>query len=98
MIRACQLYFDKILCCHLSVPVDNVIAMEVRESRDDLCRVEPHAGQAEPPGRPEVVEELPPSHVGEQQVEVPAIYTGPEELYQEGMFDGLKQWMVGNSS
>ena len=69
--------------------------MEVGESGYDLCRVEPHTGQAEPPGRSEVVEKFPSSHVGEQQVEVTSVYAGPEELYQEGMFDGLKQGLVG---
>ena len=64
--------------------------MEVGESRDDLCRVEPHTGQVKPPGRSEVIEELAPRHVGEQQVEVMSVHTGPEELYQEGMFDALK--------
>ena len=34
-------------------------------------------------------------NVGEQQVEVTSVHTGPEELYQEGMFDVLKHLLVG---
>ena len=79
----------------LPVPVDNVVAMEVGESWYDLCRVEPHTGQDKPPGRSEMEEQLTPGNVGEQQVEVTSVYTGPEKLYQEGMFDVLKHLLVG---
>ena len=78
----------------LSVPVDNVVAMEVGEGRYDLGRVEPHTGQGKLPGRSEVIEKFPTGHVGEQQVEVSSVYTGPEELYQEGVFGVLKQSVV----
>ena len=69
--------------------------MEVGESRYDLGRVEPHTGQGKLPGRSEVVEKFTTGYVGKQQVEVTAVYTGPEELYQEWVFGVLKQSVVG---
>ena len=79
----------------LEVSVDNVVAMEVGEGRDDLGRIEPHTGEGEPPGSSEVIEELTTGNVGEQQVKITSVYTGPEEFYQEWMFDVLKYSALG---
>ena len=71
------------------LPVDNVSRVEVGESRYDLCRVEPDVVERKPAGRPEVVEELSPGHVGEEEVEVTSVYTGPQQRDQERVPDTL---------
>ena len=73
------------------LPVDNVSRVEVGESRYDLCRVEPDVVERKPAGRPEVVEELPPGHVGEEEVEVTPVHAGPQQGDQEGMLDLLER-------
>ena len=39
---------------------------------------------------PEVIEELSPRHIGEQEVQVLSVNTRPQELYQERMLDLLQ--------
>ena len=73
------------------LPVDNVSRVEVGESRYDLCRVEPDVVERKPAGRPEVVEELPPGHVGEEEVEVAPVHARPQQGDQEGMLDLLER-------
>ena len=63
--------------------------MEIVQGTDDLCRVEEGGGVVEPPGAPEVGEELPPGHVREQHVEEALVFGAPREVHQEWMIDLL---------
>ena len=63
--------------------------MEIVQGTDDLCRVEEGGGVVEPPGAPEVREELAPGHVGEQHVEEALVFGAPREVHQEWMIDLL---------
>ena len=59
--------------------------MEVIQSTDDLGRVEEGGGVVEPPGAPQVAEQLPAGHVGEQHVEEALVFGAPREVNQEWM-------------
>ena len=63
--------------------------MEIIKSTDDLRRVEEGGGVVEPPGAPEVGEELPTGHVREQHVEEALVFGAPREVHQEWMIDFL---------
>ena len=66
--------------------------MEVIQSTDDLRRVEEGGGVVEPPGAPQVAEQLPARHVGEQHVEEALVFGAPREVHQEWMIDFLVKW------
>ena len=63
--------------------------MEVIQSTDDLSRVEEGGGVVEPPGAPQVAEQLPACHVREQHVEEALVFRAPCEVDQEWMVDLL---------
>ena len=66
--------------------------MEIIKSADDLRRVEEGGGVVEPPGAPQVAEQLPTRHVGEQHVEEALVFGAPREVHQEWMIDFLVKW------
>ena len=66
--------------------------MEIIKSTDDLRRVEEGGGVVEPPSAPQVAEQLPASHVGEQHVEEALVFGAPREIHQEWMIDFLVKW------
>ena len=63
--------------------------MEIIQSTHDLRRVEEGGGVAEPPGAPQVAEQLPAGNVGEQHVEEALVFGAPREVHQEWMIDFL---------
>ena len=64
--------------------------MQIVKSTDDLRRVEEGGGVVEPPGAPEVAEELPATDVGEQHVEEALVLGAPAEIHQERVVDFLR--------